>query len=53
MTSLSSLFDLKGRAALITGGSRGLGLEFAEGLAETGAKVWLSARREKWLTPAL
>ena len=53
MPPLSSLFDLKNRTALITGGSRGLGLEFAEGLAEAGAKVWLSARREQWLTPAL
>jgi len=47
------MFDLTGRTALITGGSRGLGLEFAEGLAQAGAKVWLSARREKWLLPAL
>ena len=53
MTSLPALFDLTGRTALITGGSRGLGLEFAEGLAEAGARVWLSARREQWLTPAL
>ena len=53
MTPLSSLFDLRGRTALITGGSRGLGLEFAEGLAEAGAKVWLSARREQWLGPAI
>ena len=53
MPPLTSLFDLHGRTALITGGSRGLGLEFAEGLAEAGAKVWLSARREQWLTPAL
>jgi gluconate 5-dehydrogenase len=53
MPPLASLFDLKGRVALITGGSRGLGLEFAEGLAEAGATVWLSARREKWLGPAL
>lgn len=50
---LSSLFDLTGRVALVTGGSRGLGLEFAEGLAEAGAKVWLSARREQWLSPAI
>ncbi len=53
MPPLSTLFDLKNRTALITGGSRGLGLEFAEGLAEAGAKVWLSARRQQWLTPAL
>jgi len=37
----------------VTGGSRGLGLEMAEGLAEAGARLMLCARREQWLTPAL
>ena len=47
------LFDLKGRAAIVTGGSRGLGLEMAEALAEAGASLTICARREQWLTPAL
>jgi gluconate 5-dehydrogenase len=47
------LFDLTGKVAIITGGSRGLGLEMAEALAEAGAKLMLCARRENWLTPAL
>jgi NAD(P)-dependent dehydrogenase (short-subunit alcohol dehydrogenase family) len=47
------LFDLKGRVAIITGGSRGLGLEMAEGLAEAGAALMLCARRDEWLTPAV
>lgn len=40
-----SLFNLKGRVALITGASSGLGKRFAEVLAEQGAKVVLVARR--------
>jgi NAD(P)-dependent dehydrogenase (short-subunit alcohol dehydrogenase family) len=48
-----SLFDLTGRAAIVTGGSRGLGQEIAEALAEAGASLMLCARREQWLTPAL
>ena len=36
------LFDLQGRAALVTGGSRGLGLQMAEALAEAGAKIMLT-----------
>ena len=50
---LSSLFTLHGRSAIITGGSRGLGLEIAEGLGEAGASLMICARREEWLTPAL
>ena len=53
MPSLNELFDLRGKACLITGGSRGLGLEIAEGLAEAGCSVMLAARREQWLTPAV
>ena len=47
------LFDLSSRVAIVTGGSRGLGLEMAEGLAEAGASLMLCARREQWLTPAI
>jgi gluconate 5-dehydrogenase len=53
MGSIQQLFDLSGRAAIVTGGSRGLGLEMAEGLSEAGASLMLCARREQWLTPAL
>lgn len=53
MKSLKELFDLSGRAAIVTGGSRGLGEEMAEGLAEAGASLMLCARREQWLTPTL
>lgn len=51
--SLQQLFDLSGRAAIVTGGSRGLGLEIAEGLGEAGASLMICARREQWLTPAV
>ena len=53
MTTVQQLFDLSGRAAIVTGGSRGLGQEIAEGLAEAGAALMLCARREEWLTPTL
>jgi NAD(P)-dependent dehydrogenase (short-subunit alcohol dehydrogenase family) len=53
MTELKQLFDLTGQVAVVTGGSRGLGLEIAEGLAEAGASLMLLARREQWLSPAL
>ncbi len=46
------LFDLKGRTALVTGGSRGLGLQFAQALGEAGARVMLSARKEGELEEA-
>jgi len=53
MASLQQLFDLSGQVALVTGGSRGLGQEIAEGMAEAGASLMLLARREQWLTPAV
>ena len=34
MVSLTSMFDLTGKKALVTGGSRGLGLQIAEALGE-------------------
>ena len=53
MPTLKELFDLSGKVALVTGGSRGLGQEMAEGLAEAGASLMLLARREQWLTAAV
>ena len=53
MPSLSELFQLKNRVAIVTGGSRGLGQEMAEGLAEAGASLMLCARRDEWLTPSV
>jgi len=46
---IKELFDLTGKTAIVTGGSRGIGVEMAEGLAEAGANLMLCARREEWL----
>jgi gluconate 5-dehydrogenase len=51
--SVKDLFDLTGKVALVTGGSRGLGFEMATALGEAGAQVVVSARREQWLAPAI
>ncbi len=50
--SVKELFDLTGRVALITGGSRGLGLQIAEAYAEQGAKLVLTARKAAQLDEA-
>ena len=44
-TPVLKLFDLSGKTALVTGGSRGLGLQIAEALGEAGAKVLLTSRK--------
>ncbi len=44
-TPIQKLFDLSGKNALITGGSRGLGLQIAEALGEAGAKIMLTSRK--------
>ena len=53
MRSLTDLFTLPNRVAIVTGGSRGLGEEMATGLAEAGASLMICARREQWLAPTL
>ncbi|HEX7055092.1 MAG TPA: SDR family oxidoreductase [Burkholderiales bacterium] len=47
------LLDLSGRAALVTGGSRGLGLQIAEALGEMGARIAISARKQDELEAAV
>jgi gluconate 5-dehydrogenase len=44
-TPVHQLFDLSGQTALVTGGSRGLGLQIAEALGEAGARIVLTSRK--------
>ena len=44
-THVQKLFDLTGKTALVTGGSRGLGLQIAEAMGEAGARVLLTSRK--------
>jgi gluconate 5-dehydrogenase len=50
--SVKKLFDLSGKVALVTGGSRGLGLQIAEALGEMGARLALTARKPDELAQA-
>jgi NAD(P)-dependent dehydrogenase (short-subunit alcohol dehydrogenase family) len=53
MRTTKELFDLSGRTALVTGGSRGLGLQIAEALGELGAKIVVSSRKQSDLDEAV
>lgn len=50
--SVKNLFDLTGKVALVTGGSRGLGLQMARALGGMGAKVAITARKAHELAEA-
>jgi len=50
---VKQLLDLAGRTALVTGGSRGLGLQIAEALSEMGARVAITARKKDELDAAV
>jgi gluconate 5-dehydrogenase len=53
MTSVRKLLDLTGKTALVTGGSRGLGLQMAEALGEMGARIAITARKKDELEEAV
>lgn len=46
ITKIPDLFSVKGKVALITGGSSGLGLNMAHGLVRNGCKVYISSRKQ-------
>ena len=51
--TVQQLFDLSGKTALVTGGSRGLGLQMAQALGEAGARIMLTSRKAADLEEAL
>jgi len=51
--TVQELFNLSGKTALITGGSRGLGLQMAEALGEQGAAIVISSRKQAELDEAV
>lgn len=50
---MTNLFDLTGKKAVVVGGAGGIGQAIAEGLAEAGAKVMISSRKEESLKRAV
>ena len=50
--TVKQLFDMTGKTALVTGGSRGLGLQLARALGEAGARIMISSRKEADLQTA-
>ena len=53
MRTTQELFSLVGKTALVTGGSRGLGLQMAEALGEQGARIVISSRKQSELDDAV
>jgi len=51
--TVQQLFDLTGKTALVTGGSRGLGLQMAHALGEAGARIMISSRKAADLEEAV
>ncbi|KAH9931513.1 uncharacterized protein B0H18DRAFT_86472 [Fomitopsis serialis] len=47
--SIASLFDVKGKVAVVTGGGSGIGSMIAAAYVQNGAKVYIAARKEKQL----
>jgi NAD(P)-dependent dehydrogenase (short-subunit alcohol dehydrogenase family) len=53
MRTTSELFSLKGKTAIVTGGSRGLGLQMAQALGEQGARLIIASRKQDELDAAV
>ena len=49
---MKNLFDVSGKVAVVTGGSRGIGAMIARGFVENGVKVYITSRKEEELRAA-